>query len=283
MAYRKTRWIDHVAERIRNYRHIQNQDGSVTHTPDEGQIAQQGTPLSAENLNNIEDNLQYLSIAFDELSCVTQAALRAIKAQNAVEKIAAINETLIEMADNIGNLLSNMVPKTRTVNGKALSSNITLSASDVNAVPSTRTVNGKVLTGDIALSASDVGAVSSTLVGAVNGVAPLNNESKVPPERTTSTIMNKGNSFTLDNSVNGRTILLTGNGNITITVPTSLDSSFEAEFINWSAASVNFAAAPGVTLNSVDGALELAARYSAAVMKRVSTSAQHYVLVGDLT
>lgn len=45
--------------------------------------------------------------------------------------------------------LSDKVPTTRTVNGKALSSNITLSASDVSAVPTSRTINGTALSNDI--------------------------------------------------------------------------------------------------------------------------------------
>lgn len=55
------------------------------------------------------------------------------------------------------------VPVSRTVNGKALSSNITLTASDVGAqpngsyVPTSRTINGKALNSDITLTASDVG------------------------------------------------------------------------------------------------------------------------------
>lgn len=51
------------------------------------------------------------------------------------------------------------VPSTRTVNNKALSGDITLSASDVSAVPTTRKVNNKALSADITLSASDVSAV----------------------------------------------------------------------------------------------------------------------------
>ena len=54
------------------------------------------------------------------------------------------------------------VPSTRTVNSKALSSDVTLNYSDVGAVPSTRTVNSKVLSSDITLDYSDVGAVPST-------------------------------------------------------------------------------------------------------------------------
>ena len=70
------------------------------------------------------------------------------------------------------------VPTSRTVNGKALSSDVTLSAfdvgarpsswtpsaSDVGAVPTSRTVNGKALNANITLAASDVGAATMTEV-----------------------------------------------------------------------------------------------------------------------
>lgn len=46
----------------------------------------------------------------------------------------------------------------RTINSKALSGDITLTASDVGAVPTTRTVNSKVLSSDITLTYTDVGA-----------------------------------------------------------------------------------------------------------------------------
>ena len=56
--------------------------------------------------------------------------------------------------------LSGYVPTSRTVNSKALSSNITLTASDVSAVPTTRTVNSKALSSDITLTASDLATIS---------------------------------------------------------------------------------------------------------------------------
>lgn len=78
---------------------------------------------------------------------------------------------------------SGYVPTSRTVNNKALSSDITLNASDVGAaasnhthseyaaanhthtnyVPTTRTVNNKALSSDISLTAYDVGAISREL------------------------------------------------------------------------------------------------------------------------
>lgn len=66
------------------------------------------------------------------------------------------------------------VPTSRTVNGKALSSNITLNAADVSALPSSTTlatlggvptsrqVNGKSLTSNVTLNHNDVGALPNT-------------------------------------------------------------------------------------------------------------------------
>ena len=73
------------------------------------------------------------------------------------------------------------VPATTTVNGHALSGNISLtaddvgarpntwtpSAADVGAVPTSRTVNGKALSADISLTADDVGARPDTWLPAV--------------------------------------------------------------------------------------------------------------------
>ena len=66
---------------------------------------------------------------------------------------------LNEIQDCIITIEGSYVPKTRKVAGKALSSDIALSAGDVGAVPTSRTINAKALTGNITLSAADVGAV----------------------------------------------------------------------------------------------------------------------------
>lgn len=65
--------------------------------------------------------------------------------------------------------LSGYVPTSRTINGKALTGNITLTATDISAVPTSRTINGKALTVNISLTADDVGAVPTTRK--VNGKA----------------------------------------------------------------------------------------------------------------
>lgn len=107
---------------------------------------------------------------------------------------------------NLQTTLDGKVPTSRTVNGKALNANISLSASDVGAspsshshddryyteseideklankanaththsnyVPTTRTVNGKALSANITLSASDVGALpDTTVIPSIDGLA----------------------------------------------------------------------------------------------------------------
>ena len=100
------------------------------------------------------------------------------------------------------------VDKTTTINNKALSSNITLSASDVGAVPTTRTINSKALSANITLSAGDVGAAeevhthsyagSSSVGGAATtALACTGNSATATALKTaqTITIGSKGLSF----------------------------------------------------------------------------------------
>lgn len=62
----------------------------------------------------------------------------------------------------------------------------TPSASDVGAVPTSRTVNGKALSSNITLAASDVGAIATTAKGVANGVAGLDANGKVPSSQLPS-------------------------------------------------------------------------------------------------
>ena len=78
-----------------------------------------------------------------------ETGLTADNVQDAIEEVQ-------------GNIPTDYVPTSRTVNGQALSQNITLDAEDVGAVPTSRTVNGKALSRNISLTASDVGARANT-------------------------------------------------------------------------------------------------------------------------
>ena len=50
-------WLNHVTEYEDRYKETTNSDGTVTHTPVEGKVIQQGTPQDADNFNHMEDGI----------------------------------------------------------------------------------------------------------------------------------------------------------------------------------------------------------------------------------
>lgn len=87
-------WKDHVVERPRTYTEVTNQDGSKTFTPAPGQVLQQGTPQSATNFNTMDEALQHINVAFDEVFCIMQAELRKAQADIVAlqAQVAALGE-----------------------------------------------------------------------------------------------------------------------------------------------------------------------------------------------
>jgi hypothetical protein len=69
--------------------------------------------------------------------------------------------------------ITNGVANTVTVNGHALSSNVTVTNADLGAVPTTTTVNGHALSSNVTVTNSDLGAVPTTTT--VNGHALSSN------------------------------------------------------------------------------------------------------------
>ena len=59
MGYIPTNWKDHIFSDNR-YRINQNSDGTVSITP-AGKVVQQGTPMSAENFNHMEEGIKSAS------------------------------------------------------------------------------------------------------------------------------------------------------------------------------------------------------------------------------
>ena len=52
--YTEKQWLGHVTEFEDRYTEQDNGDGTITHTPVEGEVLQEGTPQSAKNFNHIE-------------------------------------------------------------------------------------------------------------------------------------------------------------------------------------------------------------------------------------
>ncbi|MEG2291608.1 MAG: hypothetical protein RSA29_04365 [Clostridium sp.] len=68
MAYIKTVWKDRIVEKPRTYDVTNNPDGSITLTPKLGLITEEGTPISASNMNNIEDGITKASVIEDTIT-----------------------------------------------------------------------------------------------------------------------------------------------------------------------------------------------------------------------
>ena len=73
MAYRRIHWKDRRVERPRTYVLTPNADGSQTLTDAPGEVTQEGTPISAENLNRAEEALLHYAIAVDMLIGLVRA------------------------------------------------------------------------------------------------------------------------------------------------------------------------------------------------------------------
>lgn len=55
MAHNRTIWQDHVTEFSDRFKEIDNDDGTISHVPVEGEVIQQGTPQNARNFNALEE------------------------------------------------------------------------------------------------------------------------------------------------------------------------------------------------------------------------------------
>lgn len=93
MAYRRIHWKDRRVERPRTYTLVRNSDGSQTLTDAPGEITQEGTPLSAANLNVSEEALLHYSVAVDMMLSLLQAG-----AQNGAQEGRALTDEEIDQA-----------------------------------------------------------------------------------------------------------------------------------------------------------------------------------------
>lgn len=70
--YEKTEWQDHIVESPFSFVQTVNPDGTINLEPKPGEILQQGTPVSANNLNHLEQgvylNYSFLKELYDEIT-----------------------------------------------------------------------------------------------------------------------------------------------------------------------------------------------------------------------
>ena len=80
MAYKRKIWQDHVTQYNDRYTETVNPDGSITHTPVEGAVIQQGTPQNAENFNNIEEGVFAADMLATEAARMAKVNARGLDA-----------------------------------------------------------------------------------------------------------------------------------------------------------------------------------------------------------
>lgn len=70
--YEKINWKDHIVESPFTFVQTVNPNGTVSLEPQQGEILQQGTPVSANNLNHLEEgvylNYSFLKELYDEIT-----------------------------------------------------------------------------------------------------------------------------------------------------------------------------------------------------------------------
>lgn len=136
-----------------------------------------GSAISVDNTNNTIDvvagttsvaGVVQLTDSYSSTSATTAATPNAVKAA-------------YDLADSKYAKPQTGIPATDLATAVQTS----LTAAD-NAVPNTRTINGTALSSDITLTAADVGAIATTAKGANGGVAELDSAGKVPSSQLPS-------------------------------------------------------------------------------------------------
>lgn len=93
MAYTKQTWTDHVSSRPHTYNETVNGDGTKTFTP-AGTVEQQGSPMTAERFNHMEDGIYSAQSTADDAATAAGNAAQAaadnlITAKNYADEKAA--------------------------------------------------------------------------------------------------------------------------------------------------------------------------------------------------
>lgn len=169
--------------------------------------------------------------------------------------------------------LSNYVPTTRTINSKALSSNITLSASDVGADTS-GTASSAVSTHNSSSSAhSNLFDVKADLV-----------DDKVIPTQISSNVVFYNSSFTSwpdDYKAAGKMIIFQNSRKTQMQLTSgAYPVGTEIEIVQGNSYPVTVSAGSGVTVYSKDGLLSTNGQWSVICLKCISTDT--WLVAGDL-
>ncbi len=176
------------------------------------------------------------------------------------------------------------VPVTRTVNGKVLSSNITLTAADVGAL-TTATLPPETdptvpAWAKASLPAAGLLKGGSTITAAAEGTdyvgISANDSGKALPERISSPIRMVTASTTLTLADAGRCILVNSTSARTVTIPLNANVAYpvgtEIEIMQQGTGAVTIAATSGVTIVCSATERTIKAQYDSVFIKQIATN-----------
>lgn len=187
-----------------------------------------------------------------------------------INTISGLQSALNDKAD--ASALSGYVPTTRTVNGKALSANVTLTNTDVGAAATSHThAAGDVTSGTFADARIPTLAISkiSGLQTELNGKAPIGEIVAVSSSRALALT----DAYDYLNVTTASTLTVPTNASVAFPVGTVIQGFGQG-------VDVTFSASGGVTIHSKDNNL-IAEANTAWSLKKVATDTWH--LIGSLT
>ena len=169
---------------------------------------------------------------------------------------SADKPTLTELGAAAATDLSNYVPITRTVNGKALTANITLVAADISDVYSRiesnglfalriTTINGYALNSNVTLNYNDVGTYSKAQIDAKDAALQANIDTKVTITQDLLTINNVEDTLELDMS-DGKRVF-----KATLTAPVTQLSVINASGSNLNSQTITMLLTQGTGANKI--------------------------------
>lgn len=130
-------------------------------------------------------------------------------------------------------------------------------------------------------SPDEVGAIPTSEKGVANGVATLGSNGKVTATQASAAIGYCTANKTLTADDMGKLIVCYSSA-LTVTIPAGMPQGTEVEIVRWGNTAVTIAAASGTTLKSSATARTIKNQYGVVSLKRISSSTDDWLLVGDL-
>ena len=101
MSYVKREWKDRMVENPKTYNIINNSDGTITLEDRPGAVYEEGTPISAENMNHMEEGIEeaYISATRYTDNAIAELVGQAPEAMDTIYELASLMAQNQDMVD----------------------------------------------------------------------------------------------------------------------------------------------------------------------------------------